>query len=112
MPKSTEATVRKEAAQLRDDEKKEVAEAELDTAIPHYVDLQLIPGISSRIAQQLEEAGFTSAEDILALGDDGLQRFQGIGPAKAQTILAAVRESISEHLQPKRELDTELAAFV
>jgi len=56
------------------------------------LDLQTIAGITPTIARQLQEAGKTTPEAILALGEAGLQKLKGVGPARAAIII----ESLSQ----------------
>lgn len=53
-------------------------------------DPQLVPGITASIAAQMKTDGITSEADILALGVTGLQKYNGIGPAKAAIIVEAL----------------------
>jgi hypothetical protein len=51
------------------------------------LDLQMLPGVNASIAAAMRAAGLTKREDILALGEDGLQAIPGIGEKKAQKIM-------------------------
>jgi glycosyltransferase involved in cell wall biosynthesis/predicted flap endonuclease-1-like 5' DNA nuclease len=53
-------------------------------------DLQVLPGVGGALAQQLREAGVMSTEDVLNLGVEGLQKFSGVGPVKAENIIDAI----------------------
>jgi predicted flap endonuclease-1-like 5' DNA nuclease len=55
-------------------------------------DLQTLPGIGAKIAEQLKADGIDSKEKVLALGVDGLQRYQGISESRAQVIIEALGE--------------------
>lgn len=57
---------------------------------PARLDLQRLPGVNAEMAAGLEALGWTSAEAILAAGVAGLQGVRGIGPARAQMIVAAI----------------------
>ena len=52
--------------------------------------LARLPGVTKSIASAMEDAGVTSAEDIITLGEDGLQSIPGIGPVGAERIYGAV----------------------
>lgn len=52
--------------------------------------LELLPGVTPNIAAQMEERGFTSYKDILALGVDGIKGFRGVGEVKAQVIIDSI----------------------
>lgn len=56
------------------------------------VDLQKIPGVTSGIAEQLEADGVTSLAAFVALGEEGLQGYSGVGPVKARSIMRAVQQ--------------------
>lgn len=49
--------------------------------------LDLIPGVTPEIADQLRAKGVTSAQDILKMGVAGLQQVKGIGEVKAEAII-------------------------
>ena len=74
--------------------------------------LQTVPGITAEIARQMEADGVDSAEKIVALGVDGLKKYKGIGPTKAETILAAAQTHLSQRREPPRNMDAELEALL
>lgn len=57
-------------------------------------DLQTVPGITTTIAQRMEEAGIVTLEQIAALSFDELMAVKGIAEARAEQIQAYVREQI------------------
>lgn len=63
--------------------------------IPEF-DLQTLPGVKAHIAAQLQEAGITEPEQLMALGSQELQNFKGIGEATAQRILTTVAQYLEQ----------------
>jgi len=57
---------------------------------------QLLPGVTPKIAEQMEADNIQSAQDVLAKGVEGLMAYRGVGQAKAEIIIAAVREMLAE----------------
>lgn len=57
-------------------------------------DMQLIPGVTPLIAQQLKDKGIKTAQDIIDFGNDGLIEIKGIGPSRAALILAGAQKKI------------------
>ena len=55
-------------------------------------DPQLVPGIGAAVARKMTADGIASEADILELGEEGLQKYGGIGPQKAKVIIEALRE--------------------
>lgn len=55
-------------------------------------DLQKLPGITADIHRQLKEAGIEGPEDLINLGIEGLTEYRGIGEAKAERIIGAVKQ--------------------
>jgi len=51
------------------------------------IDLQALPGIGATTAERLKEMGVNSAQELLALGVEGLSEVKGITSTKAQIIL-------------------------
>jgi hypothetical protein len=87
---STAAALR-DAVQSQEDVKREPTPEELLKAkAERPFDLQLVPGITTGIAQQMAADGVQSEADILALGVEGLQKYSGIGPAKAAIIIESL----------------------
>lgn len=54
--------------------------------------IDLVPGITPRIAEQIKKDSIDSEEKLLALGEEGLQKYQGLGPTKAKVIIAYLLE--------------------
>ena len=54
--------------------------------------LNLLPGVSDSIAEQLEAGGVDSYEKIVALGVEGLMRYKGVGKSKAEALVAYSQE--------------------
>lgn len=59
------------------------------------LDLQKLPGVTSKIAKQMEAMGIAELEDILDLGVEGLQDIRGVASVRAETIYGAALEAIS-----------------
>jgi hypothetical protein len=84
------------AAALRDAAAPEAAERQptpeelLKAKAARPFDPQLVPGITTGIAQQMAEDGIQSEAGILALGVEGLQKYSGIGPTKAAIIIESL----------------------
>lgn len=57
-------------------------------------DLQLIPGITSNIAQQLDDAGVDSLESLAEWDTEKLMALKGVGEAKAELIQGYVQEQL------------------
>jgi glycosyltransferase involved in cell wall biosynthesis len=53
-------------------------------------DLQMLPGIGNKLAEQLENDGIKTAKDVKALGVDGLSAYRGVGKTKAALILRTI----------------------
>lgn len=53
--------------------------------------LDLVPGITPRVADQMKADGVNSEEEILALGEEGLQKYKGVGENKARVIIDWLR---------------------
>jgi len=51
------------------------------------IDLQALPGIGATTAERLREMGINTAQELLALGVEGLSEVKGITSTKAQIIL-------------------------
>lgn len=59
-------------------------------------DLQTIPGIGGDLAAALKEDGIDMLQDILEIGVDGLMEYKGVGPKKAQIIVAAIEKRLGK----------------
>ena len=53
-------------------------------------DFQTLPGVNAEIAAAMKASGLSTREDVLALGEEGLLQYKGIGPAKAKVIINAL----------------------
>jgi glycosyltransferase involved in cell wall biosynthesis len=58
------------------------------TSAEEQFDINLVPGVTPEIADQLRELKRDTKEGILAMGVDGLQKVRGIGKVKAEAIIA------------------------
>jgi len=96
----TEALDRKMPASAR-----QILEQELDNRLESPTvsnkrkgpfDLQTLPAISSDIAKQLKADGVDLPEDILSLGVDGIQKYKGIGKARAEFIIATIQKRMQD----------------
>lgn len=67
----------------------EAGAAETETAAG--LDLQALPGVSKTLAKKLKSKGIQTADDILALGPEGLVEL-GAAPSKALIIIQSVEE--------------------
>lgn len=78
------------------DDAAEIAQgAPVTDAVAVLFDFQTIPGVTSEIAEQMVGAGMRTARDVIDAGGAKLQAFRGIGPAKAEIILAAAAEKLA-----------------
>lgn len=50
-----------------------------------------LPGISAPIAEQLDADGIQTADQVTALGVEGLMKYKGIGRVKAEAIIEAIQ---------------------
>ena len=57
------------------------------------LDLQSIPGVSGKIAQELQDKGVKSWGDIVMLGIEGLKTIEGIGERRAATIMEIAKKN-------------------
>ena len=55
------------------------------------VDLQLLPGMTAEIVQQLELDGISTKDQILKLGVEGLKNYRGVGDKKGKMIIEAIK---------------------
>ena len=54
-------------------------------------DWQRLPGVTAKIATRLEGLGL---QDVVEMGEEGLQNFEYVGPARAKAIYAAAVEAL------------------
>ena len=71
--------------------KSAATEDEKESAKPAGNDLESIA--SPKILEALKKAGFNTVQDVLAAGEEGLLKVEGIGPGRASKILEAARKS-------------------
>ncbi|RPJ40036.1 MAG: glycosyltransferase [Planctomycetaceae bacterium] len=55
-------------------------------------DAQKLPGVTPKIAQSMKQRGIDSLEDVLDLGEEGLQAVEGIGAVRARMIYGRAME--------------------
>jgi N utilization substance protein A len=97
------AKLRGDAAKAMESLRKERLAATVDrTEVPTQRDkLLLVRGVNARIADQLEQSGYGSAEAIAAEEDtDRLSIKSGLGAAKAQALKASVAEFVHREWPP------------
>jgi len=68
--------------------------------------LVAIPGINDMTAEYLLQDGFKSAEEVAESNVDRIAEIDGVGPERAETVLAAARE----HVEALRQAEAEAAA--
>jgi len=59
-------------------------------------DLQRLPGIGNSLANTLRNDGYTTIEELISLGVDGIQDYKGVGAVKAERIIGAARSLMSK----------------
>ena len=69
-----------------------IREARIPVALRDELDLQLLPGISDKIALLLTNDGISTKTQVLELGVDGLKKYTGIGEVKAKSIIEAIKQ--------------------
>lgn len=74
-----------------DEPQSEEAEVSIAEAVLGNEELQSLPGVTPNIAEQLSRAGVTSYQEILEMGTEGLRKFRGVGPTRADLIVDAIR---------------------
>jgi hypothetical protein len=62
------------------------------TLINKPIDLQGIPGVTEKIAEQLNKKGVKNWSDVVNLGVEGLKELEGVGDKRAETILEYARK--------------------
>ncbi len=83
-----------EKAEEEDDDEHTVstpAESEAADAPPKGIE-ELDGKIGPKILESLKEAGFSSIEDLIEAGEEGLIKVEGIGSGRASKIMEAVKE--------------------
>ena len=67
-------------------------EAALEVEAVLKFDFQTLPGVNADIAAAMKDSGLSTREDVLALGEQGLLQYNGIGPAKAKVIIETLAD--------------------
>lgn len=83
---ASELAIPPEIAPVAQEEEGKVI-TEVATMDDETVDLSVLPGISTNIANELTQRGFNTKQKILDLGAEGLQQIPGIGATKAEMIV-------------------------
>jgi len=72
----------------------EITEAEavesLKVAVLTRGEIELLPGVTPGIAEQIANDGVKTYQDILNLGVDGLKQYRGVGEARAMSMIDAI----------------------
>jgi N utilization substance protein A len=74
---------------------------------PDALDLEELDGVGPGLADNMREAGFESAPDILETGEEKLTEVSGIGQSKAESILEQVTDMVQATLSEDEEVETE-----
>jgi len=80
-------------------EKKREVEAEMERMARDARELESLDGVTPKMLERLQEAGYGSVELMLEAGVDGLTQLEGIGPKSAERILAAAQATLNERLE-------------
>ena len=84
-------------------EKKREVEAEMERMVRDARELEALDGVTSKMLEKLNEAGYRSIDQILEAGADGLGQVPGIGPKTAEKILAAAQVMYEGRAQREEE---------
>jgi N utilization substance protein A len=84
-------------------EKKREVEAEMERMVRDSRELEALDGVTSKMLEKLNEAGYRSIDQILEAGADGLGQVPGIGPKTAEKILAAAQVMYEGRAQREEE---------
>jgi len=84
-------------------EKKREVEAEMERMVRDARELEALDGVTSKMLEKLNEAGYRNIEQILEAGADGLGQVPGIGPKSAEKILAAAQVMYEGRAQREEE---------
>lgn len=70
------------------------------------VEITDVAGIGPKMAEQLEQHGISTAEQLIAAGSDKLTQVPGISQAKAEAFLDAARQLVGD-VPPAQPVDVE-----
>jgi N utilization substance protein A len=84
-------------------EKKREVEAEMERMVRDARELEALDGVTSKMLERLNEAGYRNIDQILEAGPDGLGQVPGIGPKTAEKILAAAQVMYEGRAQREEE---------
>lgn len=91
-------------------EPEEIVEAVVAEKDNGPLNLQLIPGVTPSVAEELTSGGVTTLEAFLAMGEAGLQQVNGVGPARAKSIWTAIERMQTDARQMEAEAAADLEA--
>ena len=84
-------------------EKKREVEAEMERMARDARELESLDGVTPKMLEKLQEAGYRSVEIMLEGGVDGLTQIEGIGPKSAERILVAAQATLNERLEREEQ---------
>jgi N utilization substance protein A len=84
-------------------EKKREVEAEMERMVRDAREIESLDGVTPKMLEKLNEAGYRNIDQILAAGVDGLNQVQGIGPKTAEKIQAAAQLMLEGRAQREEE---------
>ncbi|HEV8201227.1 MAG TPA: transcription termination factor NusA [Candidatus Polarisedimenticolia bacterium] len=84
-------------------EKKREVEAEMERMARDAREMESLEGVTPKMLEKLQEAGYRSVEIMLEGGIDGLTQIEGIGPKSAEKILAAAQATLNERLEREEQ---------
>src|SRR5262245_2691446 len=84
-------------------EKKREVEAEMERMVRDARELESLDGVTPKMLEKLNEAGYRNIDQILEAGADGLGQVPGIGPKTAEKILAAAQAMFEGRAQREEE---------
>ena len=80
-------------------EKKREVEAEMERMARDAHELENLDGVTPKMLEKIQEAGYRSVDQILAAGVEGLGQIQGVGPKTAEKIAAAAQAMMDSRLE-------------
>jgi N utilization substance protein A len=80
-------------------EKKREVEAEMERMARDAREMENLEGVTPKMLERLQEAGYRNVELMLEGGVDGLTQVEGIGPKSAERVLAAAQATLNERLE-------------